>query len=206
MHNDDQEVELVKNFIREYGPWIVGGIVLGLGAMFGWRTMQDGQLTKAQQQTDLYEQTFEQLSGVDAWEQAQFALEANQELEGTEMAALMQLQLAKIAVESNELEQGLALLTEAVKQSKNAEIKQVALLRQARVAIALTQYSLAKTSLDQVKDQAYLGLKYEVQGDLYAAQEQWTQARQAYLQAIDASQPQPSPYLQMKYDNLAASE
>ena len=34
---DDEQLEIVKRHIKEYGAWIVGGVVLGVAGLFGWR-------------------------------------------------------------------------------------------------------------------------------------------------------------------------
>ena len=36
-YNEQEQWERVKRWIRENGPWLVAGVVLGLGALAGWR-------------------------------------------------------------------------------------------------------------------------------------------------------------------------
>ncbi|RUO42978.1 hypothetical protein CWE15_06135 [Aliidiomarina taiwanensis] len=200
-NNDEQEVELVKNFIREYGPWIVAGLVIGLGSMFGWRSYQSAQQESAQAQTAAYEQALEQIQSPET----AFSDELLNTLEGSSQAALTRLHLASAAVEEGDLEAAAEHLRKALAETSRAELQGVIGLRLARVELAREEFSAATSALALVTAPGYAALKAEVEGDIFVAQGQLTEAKAAYENAIALSQQGAHPFLQMKLDNLAAN-
>jgi len=200
-NNDEQEVELVKNFIREYGPWIVAGLVIGLGSMFGWRSYQSAQQEAAQQQTADFEQALEQIQSPDM----AFSESLLESLEGSSQAALTYLHLARAAVKENELDTAAVHLRNALAETSRSELQGVIGLRLARVELAREDYAAATSALAVVTAPGYAALKAEVEGDIYFAQGQLSEAKVAYEQAAALSQQGAHPFLQMKLDNLAAN-
>mgnify|MGYP001466622119 CR=1 FL=1 len=190
-NNDEQEVELVKNFIREYGPWIVAGLVIGLGSMFGWRSYQSAQQEAAQQQTADFEQALEQIQSPD--------------MAFSESLLETYLHLASAAVKENELDTAAVHLRNALAETSRTELQGVIGLRLARVELAREDYAAATSALAVVTAPGYAALKAEVEGDIYFAQGQLSEAKVAYEQAAALSQQGAHPFLQMKLDNLAAN-
>ena len=50
---DHQLAEIAKKWIKENGSFVLGGLVLGLGALFGWNQWQDYQDAQAEFARDL---------------------------------------------------------------------------------------------------------------------------------------------------------
>lgn len=204
MSNDDQEVELVKKFIKEYGPWIVAGLVIGLGSMFAWRNYQAVQVTNAETKTSTYQQLVDELRRAETFAETDNANAALAELAGSSYAALTRLQLASIAVNDGELDEAAQLLATALTETSRLELKELISLRLARVHIAQGDYAGAAQVLKSVGSENFAALKAEVEGDLFFAQEQLSAAKVAYAQAVALSPLGANPLLQMKLDNLAA--
>ncbi len=205
MDNDELEVEQVKKFIKEYGPWIVAGLVIGLGSMFGWRSYQGAQAAAAESSTAAYEQVLEQLQKTESLADTAFANELLVELEGSSYAALTRLQLAGKAVNDGELDEAAQLLKKALGETSRNELKGLIALRLARVDIARGEYESAKKALALVPAKGFGALKAEVEGDLFFAQGELSAAKDAYDNAITLSESSANPFLQMKFDNLAAN-
>ncbi|MBM4217386.1 MAG: tetratricopeptide repeat protein, partial [Gammaproteobacteria bacterium] len=36
-YNEEEQWERVKRWLRENGPWLIAGVIIGLGALAGWR-------------------------------------------------------------------------------------------------------------------------------------------------------------------------
>ena len=53
---DEEQVEHLKKWWEENGKSIIGGIALGLIAIFGWRGWQDHLVVQGENASDLYEQ------------------------------------------------------------------------------------------------------------------------------------------------------
>lgn len=205
MDNDELQEEQVKKFIKEYGPWIVAGLVIGLGSMFTWRNYQAAQDSAAQAKTSAYEQVLEQLQSSDGLANTEFANTALTEFEGSSYAALTRMQLAAIAVNDGDLDEAAQLLSMAIKETSRVELQSLISLRLARVEIARGEFELAQKALANVANDGFTALKKEVEGDLLFAQGQLSAAKTAYAQAIGLSASGANPFLQMKLDNLAAN-
>ncbi|MFU8783500.1 YfgM family protein [Aliidiomarina sp.] len=203
MENEDQQVEQIKKFIKEYAPWVVAGLVIGLGSLFGWRYYQDNQLAAAQDRTTAYQEIIDSLQFAEddvAFGQAQ---QLAAELGNTEQAALAHLQLAQVAVNNADLTTAQEHLSNALNATRVDELRALINVRLARVAIATGDFSNAESHLNAVTSAAFTGLVSEVQGDLYVAQGNYEAARDAYEVAASRQGENASPYLQMKIDNLA---
>jgi len=203
--NDEQQVEQVKTFIKEYGPWIVAGLVIGLGSMFTWRNYQASQDVAAQTKTAAYEQVLEQLQNTETLANTEFANDVLAGLEGSTYAALTRLQLASKAVNDDNLDEAAQLLAAALKETSRSELKSLISLRLARVEVARGEFNAAKQALANVVEQGYAALKAEVEGDLMFAQGELSAAKTAYENALALSSRGANPFLEMKLDNLAAN-
>lgn len=196
MEHEDQQIEQIKKFLREYGIWIGAGVVIGLGSLFGWRAYSASQVENAQQRTAVYKQFAEQL---DYTELAESYLP---DLEGSSHAVVARLQLARQAVDSGELERAAELLESAVRDAK-PELKGIVAIRLARIQLALEQHDAALTTLQQTLPDSFKAQVEELRGDIYLAQGRPLDARNAYQVAVDEGGAQLSPALQMKFENLA---
>lgn len=205
MDNDELQEEQVKKFIKEYGPWIVAGLVVGLGSMFTWRNYQTAQDTAAQARTSAYEQVLEQLQSSEGLANTDFANEVLAEFEGSSYAALTRMQLAGKAVNDGDLDEAAQLLAMAVQETSRVELKSLISLRLARVEIARGEFEGAQKALATVTNKGFTALKKEVEGDLLFAQGNHSAAKAAYAQAMALSASGANPLLQMKLDNLAAN-
>ena len=52
---EEQQIEAIKKWFKEYGPTIIIGLVIGLGGVFGFREYQDYSETQMQTASDAYE-------------------------------------------------------------------------------------------------------------------------------------------------------
>lgn len=206
MENEDQQVEQIKAFIKEYAPWVVAGLVIGLGSLFGWRYYQDNQLMAAQERTDSYQSMMDSLQfaeGADAIAQSEPVAAA---LAGSEQGALAFMQLAQVSITAGDLEGAKGFLKSALDSTKVRELQAVIRVRLARIAISEEDFSAAQAHLSAVNSSAFEGLVNELRGDLEFAQGNFSGARSAYEIAAATQGESASPYLQMKIDNLAGQE
>jgi predicted negative regulator of RcsB-dependent stress response len=201
VEHEDQQVEQIKQFLREYGIWIGAGIVIGLGSLFGWRAYQASNLQEQSQNTALFQQVSEQLRADDGGLAAAESLLS--ELEGTSHAVIARLQMAQQAVREGNLERAADILYTAQEEASEPAIKALATTRLARVQLALGEYDAALSSLQPELPASFTAQVAEVRGDIYLAQGDLGQARSAYETAVNEGGVQTSPALQMKFDNLA---
>ena len=203
MEHEDQQVEEIKKFIKTYGPWIVAGVVIGLGSLFGWRTYQDNQVAAAQARTAVYQEALETLQRSSADEGLLVAEQLLEEVAGSEHAGLIRLQMAQRLVSIGDFSAAQNQLQQALNEVKSDELKSLTRTRLARIAIELGQYDEAEAHLNAVRQNAYKGLVAEIRGDLHYARGNFNAARESYLLAQTEQAETASQALQMKIDNLA---
>ncbi|TRW50322.1 tetratricopeptide repeat protein [Aliidiomarina halalkaliphila] len=206
MENEDQQVEQIKAFIKDYGPWIVAGVVLGLGSLFGWRYYQDSQVEAAQARTAVYQQVIETLQFGEDQDALARAQAITSELSGSEQGALARLYLAQHAVSAGDLDTARSELETAHAELRHEDLKSIVAMRLARIDAALEDFTSAQAWLAGIRGSAFAAGVAEIQGDIYFAQGNYSAARESYLAAADASAAGANNALQMKIDNLAGHE
>ncbi|MBY5980051.1 YfgM family protein [Ferrimonas balearica] len=197
---EEQQVEAIKRFWKEYGVSIIGGAVLGLGGLFGWNTYQDHLVGKAEQASAAYGRVIEQAG------QSQDALDTavaqfQNEYGESGYGPLSQLLLARAAVEAGDLAKAETLLTEVLPSMDSATAPMVT-LRLARVQLAQDKLDAAQATLEKVTSEAFAAQREELKGDVLVKKGEMDAARAAYQSALDAGGAQTSPALQMKLDDL----
>jgi len=183
---DDEQVEAVKRAFTEYAPWVVGGVVLGVGGWFGinqYRAHQDSIALKAASQ---FSQMATMLQLNNPQMSRQIAESLIKDFPGSPYADQAQLALARIDVESGQSAAAVAPLSAVMNNSKDGELKQIARLRLARVQIDLGKPDDAIQTLAQGTPGSFAGRYHEVQGDALLAKKDPAGALKEYNAALSA--------------------
>lgn len=203
---EEEQIEAIRKWWRENGKSIIFGIVIGLGAVFGWRTWQEHRITQAEDASALFQNALGALRSDSPDEAEAPATEIVDHYGGTGYAVLARLLLAKLAVDNDDLDKAAEQLQQALKQNGEATLDLAIRLRLARVRLAQQQYDAALSLLD-TSDRGEYGPAYdEVRGDILAARGDRQAAMEAYRQAMLASQERSADtsVLEMKMDELGA--
>jgi predicted negative regulator of RcsB-dependent stress response len=202
---EQEQVELLKSWIKQYSATILLGIVLAAVAIFGWRYWQERE-AKLESHASLI---FDEMLTARTQRNAEavtlttnkLAAHYSRTVYGS-FAALMQ---AREAVNQHQFAEAEKKLNEVIHHSHVASLKQIARLRLARILIATGEANKGIEALNTVDDPHFEGLIDEVKGDAYLALNQPTTARQWYGAALQALPDAETiyPLLQIKYDNLA---
>ena len=132
---DDEQLEAVKRAFTEYAPWILGGVVLGVGGWFGIQYYRSHQNALAMQAAEQFTQMTAALQMNDPQKSLRIADGLIKNFPSSPYADQAQLTMARIDVDSGKPADAVAPLTQVMNNSKDAELKQVARLRLARVLI-----------------------------------------------------------------------
>ncbi|WP_345861565.1 tetratricopeptide repeat protein [Shewanella algae] len=197
---EEQQVEAIKQFWKDYGTSIVAGVVIGLGGLYGWNYYSDVKVERAEAASQAFNQALMQ-SGDEAAVMAA-AAEFDKQHAQAGYSALMQLIVAKSAVESGDLPKAEAALKTVIAAKPGDALTAVATLRLARIQAEQGQVATALATLDQVKNSAFSTQRDEFKGDLLLRQGETDKARLAYQEAVKNGGVTTSPALQMKLDNL----
>lgn len=205
---EQEQIELLKNWIKQYSMVILAGVVIAIITITGWRYWQQYQQKTFNHASRVYDEMLTVRAQNDTnstYIQAEKLFSHYPNTVYGQMAALM---LARDAVLKKNYPEAEKHFNWVLDHSKANSIRQIARLRLARVLLAEQKPSEALNALKKVNDKSFNGLINEVKGDAYLAMKNTEQARQAYKQAL-ADLPNAElirPLLQMKYDNLATTQ
>lgn len=202
--SEEEQVEALKNWWKENGRSAVAGVVLGLGAIFGWRYWVDYQSGIAQQASiRLVElnQSVASGNGALASEQAKQIIE---NFQGTPYAIFASLNLAKVMLQSGESDSAVAQLKWALENSSDNSLKQIVRARIARILVSLERLEEADLVVASADSDSFRGEFAELRGDIARARGDKSAARAAYQEALD-NDVSSSVQVQMKLDDLAVA-
>lgn len=195
---EEQQVEAIKSFWAKYGKAVIGGVILGLGGIYGYKVWQQNILEE-QESLSLKFSQLESNSGLNTQAAEEF-VKSNPDSGYAELSAL---KLAKSYVANNQLDKASEQLTWLVNNSQDSALQDLARVRLSRVQIAQADYSAALATLDAVKNEGFKGQVEELKGDAYYQQNELDKARTAYQAAADQAGLDASPTLKLKLDNLS---
>lgn len=202
---DEEQAEALKKWWNENGKFIIAGVVIGIGAIFGWRGYNTHQAQQAVEASVLYEQMIIASREDDSENVAVYANRILENYKSSTYATFATLMLAKQAAETGELDEAETHLRWVLNNSSQEEFEHVARLRLARVLIAGEKLDQADKTL-KVSNTGDFSSRYEeLRGDILVKQNRVDEARQAYEKALANSADGNNPILQMKLDDLGRS-
>lgn len=202
---EQEQIQQLKNWLKQYGTTIIAGIIIALGLTSGWHYWQsykDKKLTHASAVYDEMLALRAQGNSSGAIVQAQKLMKNYLRTPYAQMAAFM---LARDAILKKNYSEATTQLNWVIDHSKDNSMREIARLRIARILITEKKPQEALTSLSKVDDKNFIGLINEIKGDAYLAMNDQNAARKAYEQALKEipNAEITRPILQMKLDNLA---
>ncbi|WP_235365365.1 YfgM family protein [Proteus terrae] len=199
---ENEQVDAIKQFFKNYGLTIVLAAVIGFGGVFGWKYWQSHQTNRLQESADAFATVSEALAKPTPENIAlaeKFVTDTNYIY-----GALASLELAQIAIDANDLVNGERHLTNAVAKVKNDAFADMLNLRLARVQLALDKTDVALVSLEQVKGKAWNGMKNYIRGDVLAKKGDNAGATTAYRSALtDENAGAIRSLVELKLNNLS---
>ncbi|EGU49366.1 hypothetical protein VII00023_10030 [Vibrio ichthyoenteri ATCC 700023] len=197
---EEQQVEAIKDWWKENGKAVIFGAVIGLGGLFGWRFYQDTTLEAQEAASASYTKAMESLAatGAQAETQVQSFIEANGESEYSILAAL---QLAKVQVEANQLDEAITQLQWAKDATQDQALLAVINFRLARLQAEQGDFDSAIAQLANITDAGWTGRVEELKGDILLRKGDAEGAYAAYTEAQQAGDA--TEVLKMKLDDLA---
>jgi predicted negative regulator of RcsB-dependent stress response len=204
---DDEQLEAVKRAFTEYAPWILGGVVLGVGGWFGIQYYRSHQNALAMQAAEQFTQMTAALQMNDPQKSLRIADGLIKNFPSSPYADQAQLTMARIDVDSGKPADAVAPLTQVMNNSKDAELKQVARLRLARVLIDQGKPDDAIRTLAEGTPGSFAGRYHEVRGDALYAKKDIPGAVAEYKMALGTSDGgADAALLQLKLADLASNE
>ncbi|QTL41072.1 YfgM family protein [Xenorhabdus budapestensis] len=199
---ETEQVDAIKRFFVDNGKYIAVGLVLGIGAIVGWRYWQSHQTNQLQDTAVQFEQLNKSLAS-DSKESItaveKFANETN-----NIYGVMMDMELAKHAADKNDLAQAEKYLLVASGKAKDQNMVDLSNIRLARVQLAEDKTDAALKTLEQVKSKGWRLIAEDIRGDILAKKGNIKGAREAYSNGLSAQGSQAlKSMIQIKLDNLS---
>jgi predicted negative regulator of RcsB-dependent stress response len=204
---EEQQVEAIRKWWHDNKWSIIGGVIIGLAALWGGRTYLEGQRSYGEAASAAYQIMMSRLDSGATKEAAQIGAQLLGQFADTPYAGLAALAMAKIKVEAGDLVAAKSQLHWALDNSKQVAVQHEARLRLGRILLAEGKGSEALALLNGVDEGSYKAAYEELKGDIHVHDGDAAAARQAYalaLAALKAGAPA-RQVIQMKLDDLGGA-
>ncbi len=199
---EEEQVEALKKWWKENGRSVVAGVVLGLGAVLGWKGWNQYQENLAGQASSAFEQLSASLDSGSrdaARSQAEHILG---EFHSSPYAVFSALSLAKLHLEDGDSANARTQLEWALANADESGLAHVARLRLARLLLDDDDLDGVEALLQELDPGAFSAQYARLRGDLALARGDAAGARVAYTEAL-AEGGDFDGLLRMKLDELA---
>jgi predicted negative regulator of RcsB-dependent stress response len=185
--SDREQEEALRNWWRDNWRWIIGGIVLGLALLGGWRYWLTYREQRALDAAKIYAELDTALNARNVDQAQRLLTDLADKHAGSAYTQQGRLRLAKHQVDSGKLDEAQKLLQAVAESADDKELAHIASLRSARLLIAQGKHDEALARLDAEKAGAFAAQVREARGDALAAKGDEEGARAEYAAALAAN-------------------
>ncbi len=183
---EEQQVEALKKWWKDNGKSIIAGIVIGLGAVLGWRAWVQHQDRVAGQASNEFDKLVLAAARQDPKAVSTLADHLVLEYDGTPYPTFARLMQARVALTEKHPKAAEKALRAAIESAPDRSIRAVAVLRLARLFQAEGDADGAASLLSTYPvPKAFAAEAALVKGDIALAKGDTAAARRAYQSALD---------------------
>jgi predicted negative regulator of RcsB-dependent stress response len=204
---EQEQIQQLKTWIKQYGPTILASILIAVAVTSGWHYWQNYRNKILTHASAVYNEMLalraqNNING--ATIQAKKLISHYPKTPYAHMAALL---IAREAVINKNYPEAITQLTWVINHSKDPSLREISRTRLSRIFIEENKPDEAIQLLTKLDDKNFIGLVDEIRGDAYLAKKDSASARKYYRSALDElpNAEEIRPILQMKYDNLATN-
>lgn len=216
MSHDEEQLESLKRFFKDYGTPILTGVTLAVAVFAGWRYWNVQQIDASTKASTVFQDMLGavQRSHLNPQDKAastdvqRYAKTLREDYAKTPFAASAGLLLARQAVDKNDFKEAEKQLRWVLEQKPDESVRILASTRLARVLAADKKYDEALALLSKETDAGFTPTVEELKGDIYQAQGKIPEAQKAYLAAVAALQDRDDerrPLLEMKMADVGVA-
>lgn len=204
---DEQQLENLRKWWQENGRAVIVGVVLGLGAVGGWRGWIYYSQNHAAQASALYHTMMTNLENERHDDVPTLAERIIADYARTPYAELAALADARAAVAQQDFARARARLVWASEHADQPAVRDIARLRLARVLRELGELDAALAALEAAFPAVFEAAVEELRGDLHVARDEPDKARAAYQKALGAEFASANrSVLEMKFNDLRLAD
>lgn len=183
--SEKEQIQKIKRWLKENGPFVVAGLVLGIAGLAGWNYWQSYKMTRAENAGVAYQAVVTAVDGKDTEEALARLDELVSDYGSTPYANQGRLMLARLYVEQGQYGDAAGVLETVVSTTRDQELEMIARVRLARVLLAADRSSEALGVLDLSRAGSFAPRFHEVRGDVLAARGEGEAATEEYRLALD---------------------
>ena len=201
--SEKEQLEQIRQWIADYGWYVVGGVAIGLLGLFGFQRYQGSVAQSAEAASALYRELEAAVEDDDINEAERVLAALQSEYDGSPYTDTAALMLARLALVSD-TDRAIEVLRGVLETSPDDEISMIARLRLARVLAWREQHDEALELLSVEEPGAFAARISEIRGDVLLARGDADGARAAYTAALitPGSEAINRGFLQMKLSSL----
>ena len=201
--DDEEDLEKLKTWWKENWLALVGGLVIGFGAIGGWEAYKHWRDERAETASQMFEELKKNIEAAKTEDADKIVATLKADYARTPYAAAAALTAAQAEVKNSKLDAAAANLSWVVDHSSDKGLVQVARLRHARVLLAQNKPDEALKALGNEAG-AFTSLAEELRGDIQLAKGDRKAARGSYEKALAAAESGATnkTLLQQKLDDL----
>lgn len=203
LQSEKEQIEEMKAWWAEYGRYVIAGVVLAVGLLFGYNQYQNSRLQAQSAASELYESLAVEVSDGNLEEAEAIADELATDYANTTYAHQSRLAMARLYMDKSRDEDAATVLRDLVAMRGNRELRHIGRLRLARVLLYQDKPEEVIELLADQDEPAFNGLYAEARGDAYAMLNRIEEATEAYQVALaDTTQTVNRSLVQMKLVDL----
>lgn len=204
---EQEQIQQLKNWIKQYGLTILAGILIALLITSGWHYWQNYKNRILTHASGVYD---EMLTARAQGNKQELSVQADKLLTHypkTPYAQMAAFMIARDAVLKNNYPEAINQLNWVIQHTSTKAIREIARLRIARILITEKKPQEAIDLLNKVDDKNFNGLIHEIRGDAFFSMNDLNSARKSYELAMKEipNSEVTRPILQMKLDDLATT-
>ena len=183
--SDEEKAEELKRWWSENGKSIIGGIVVGLGLVFGWQGWNEYQRSQSEMATAEYDRFQLSLMQSDLDAAQVQASKITADYSATAYDYFVALDLAKALVAKKDYQSARKQLELAIAAADDEGLKLVAEARMARLLVAMNETDTARGLVSNAQGTPFAGEFAHIDGDIAIAAGDTAAAGVAYQQALE---------------------
>ncbi len=202
--SEEEQVEAIKKWWKQNGKAIITGLIIGLGALSGWRYWQTYTANKETQASIAYQQLMSNIADHKKPAANASGEKLLHEFPTSAYADLTALILAGLAMEEDDHAKATTYLQRVAAQGTMDALRDLAHIRLARLELAEGKAKAALTRLEGITGGDKMITWLELKGDAQVALQQGDAARDSYLLALSLAENNGANkgLLQLKLDDL----
>lgn len=200
---EKEQIEELRAWWSEYGNYVIGGIAIGVLALFGWQYQRSTTAGTEIAASTVYD-TLARRVAAGEFEQAERAV-AELAAEHPDSTYLTQarLAIARVYMDNNRDEDAANALRAAIAEADSAALAAVARMRLAKILHYQEKYDEVLALLEGQNNTGFTARFAEARGDALTALERYDEARAAYTLALaDNGQTTDVTFIQLKLLDL----